>query len=266
MTIPPDAPTRSRPPKGRLLLGVATAGLLVLGAAACSKSSADSASSGDVASLSGDATATTAPADQKSTEEKVLAFAKCMREHGVPSFPDPKVDAQGRIDAGGFRDNAQSAGFDPQSQSFRDAMTACRSDLQGVNFGRGNVDPSKLRDAAVQYAQCMRTQGLANVTDPTFPQGGFGGGGGGQGNGGNGGNGGQGTSGGQGQGGTGGQGGQGGVTGGQGGQGGQGQGGRGGNRLLQSMGLDPNDPAVQAADKACRPAFQQAIGQAGPQQ
>lgn len=254
MTIPPDAPTRRRRPTGRLLLGVATAGLLVLGAAACSKSSADSASSGDVASLSGDATATTAPADQKSTEEKVLAFAKCMRENGVPSFPDPKVDAQGRIDAGGFRDNAQSAGFDPQSQSFRDAMNACRSNLQGVNFGRGNVDPSKLRDAAVQYAQCMRTQGLANVTDPTFPQGGFGGGGG-QGQGGTGGQSGagQGTSGGQGQGGTGGQGGNGG-------------GGRGGNRLLQSMGLDPNDPAVQAADKACRPAFQQAIGQAGPQQ
>ncbi|MEZ5143811.1 MAG: hypothetical protein R2726_15030 [Acidimicrobiales bacterium] len=263
-TTTPDAPRSARPGAGRprswarLLAGSATAGLLVLGLAACSKSNADTAG-GDVASLSGDATATTAPADQKSTEEKVLAFSKCMRDNGVPNFPDPKVDAQGRIDPGGFRDNAQNGGFDPQSQSFRDAMDACRSNLQGINLGRGNVDQSKFRDAAVQYAQCMRDQGVANVTDPTFPTPGQGGGGfgGGQGQSG------QGAPGGQSQAGQG-QSGQGQGQGGQ-GQGGPG-GGRGGNGLLRAMGLDPNDPAVQAADKTCRPAFQQAVGQAGPQQ
>lgn len=225
---------------------------LSLAAVACGGSSA---SPSKVASLSGnDSTATSAPAaDAKSTEQKVLAFAQCMRDHGLANFPDPKVDAQGNIDRGSFRDANQSGGFDPGSQTFRDAMSACRSNLDGVNFGGfGGIDRTKLQDAFVKYTACLRDQGLTDVKDPTFGQGdGPSAGGPPPTNG-------TGSSNGQ------SQGAQGGGAG-QGGQGGAPDGGprdggpNSGNGPLRRLGLDPNDPKVQAADQQCRPALQQAL-------
>jgi hypothetical protein len=45
-----------------------------------------------------------------------LRWARCLRAHGVPSFPDP--DRQGAFD---------SARFDPSSPAFRTATRACRA-------------------------------------------------------------------------------------------------------------------------------------------
>ncbi len=44
-----------------------------------------------------------------------LKFAKCMRAHGVPDFPDPNSN-------GGF---SGSGGIDPQSASFQKAQANC---------------------------------------------------------------------------------------------------------------------------------------------
>jgi hypothetical protein len=48
---------------------------------------------------------------------QALAFARCMRAHGVPSFPDPTFS--GTAPAG------LPAGIDPQSPAFRSAARAC---------------------------------------------------------------------------------------------------------------------------------------------
>jgi hypothetical protein len=40
-------------------------------------------------------------------------FAQCMRSHGVPNWPDPSIDAQGRPV---FRISISGLGFDPYSQ------------------------------------------------------------------------------------------------------------------------------------------------------
>jgi hypothetical protein len=45
-----------------------------------------------------------------------VSWARCMRSHGLPNFPDP--DAQGVFD---------SAGFDENSPAFQTASNACRS-------------------------------------------------------------------------------------------------------------------------------------------
>jgi hypothetical protein len=64
-----------------------------------------------------------------------LKYAKCMRSHGLPDFPDP--NGQGEIITSGQGD------LNPQSAQFQDAETACRS-LAGpfkLQFGTG-VPPS----------------------------------------------------------------------------------------------------------------------------
>ena len=51
---------------------------------------------------------------------QALSFSRCMRAHGVPSFPDP--DASGRIP------DPASLGIDQGSPRFQDANQACQSD------------------------------------------------------------------------------------------------------------------------------------------
>jgi hypothetical protein len=48
----------------------------------------------------------------------LLAFAKCMRSDGVPTFPDP--DSQGHLE------EDAAAGIDRDSSSFQAALKTCR--------------------------------------------------------------------------------------------------------------------------------------------
>lgn len=52
-------------------------------------------------------------------EEAMRKFAKCMRENGVPNFPDPNAN-------GGMMFNKDS-GVDPESDSFKAAQQKCES-------------------------------------------------------------------------------------------------------------------------------------------
>jgi hypothetical protein len=54
-------------------------------------------------------------------QRQLLAFAKCMRSHGVPKFPDPIFHPDGRVETG--------APQDPNSPSFIAAANACRGKL-----------------------------------------------------------------------------------------------------------------------------------------
>jgi hypothetical protein len=114
-----------------------------------------------VASLSGaGATGTTnAPANgaTRDPEQAALAFARCMRAHGV-DMADPKVDDQGRtqIRIGG-------GGAKPDPRKLEAAQKACGTPFGGD--GPGKLDP-RARDAVVDYARCMREHGI-DMPDPT---------------------------------------------------------------------------------------------------
>jgi hypothetical protein len=65
-------------------------------------------------------------------KQKILAFAQCMRAHGLPDFPDPTFDSNGggiSINAGGASD------LDPNSPTFQAAQKACESKLPGKPGG-----------------------------------------------------------------------------------------------------------------------------------
>jgi hypothetical protein len=59
--------------------------------------------------------------------EAVLAFARCMRENGVPEFPDPAPGAGGRVVMG-----PGQITFDPTSPRFQAALRACAGRLPGM--------------------------------------------------------------------------------------------------------------------------------------
>jgi hypothetical protein len=69
-----------------------------------------------------------APPPQVSAEQQrhALAFARCMRAHGVPSFPDPNFSAVGQAPPPG--------GVNPQSPAFRSAARMCGAS------GAGNIE------------------------------------------------------------------------------------------------------------------------------
>jgi len=129
--------------------------LPILALAACGGS--DDAA--DVASLSG--TEEVAAADTTeplSDEEALIEFASCMREQGM-DFPDPVVDANGypRFDFEDPESIDQDAMFE--------AGEACRDLIEGVVLGLVDFESSEFNDMFLEYASCMREQGIENIPD-----------------------------------------------------------------------------------------------------
>jgi hypothetical protein len=146
-------------------------GLILLAALSfviTSCSSGKAADSG-IASLSDNAsiTTTTAGDSNADAEQAMLDFAQCVRDNGLPDFPDPVVGSDGSLSFGFRGQGAADAGIDPRSDEFRTAMSACSDKLQGIALGgsRGQFDPTELQDQLLQVAQCLRDKGY-DVTDP----------------------------------------------------------------------------------------------------
>lgn len=115
-----------------------TAGLMLL-AAACGGGSATGSSGSSDAVTSG--------------QSQLLGYARCMRSHGLPGFPDPDP-------SGGFG----SAGRSQQSNpDFAAANTACRH-LLPAGARQNKIQSNS--GAFLRYAQCMRTHGVPDYPDP----------------------------------------------------------------------------------------------------
>jgi hypothetical protein len=75
------------------------------------------------------------PAVQAELIEGQLAMAQCLRDHGIEGFPDPAMDADGRLQRIGGA-GVDELPFDPFSDAFRDANEACAEEL-GIEGGPG---------------------------------------------------------------------------------------------------------------------------------
>jgi hypothetical protein len=80
-----------------------------------------------------------------------LAFAKCMRAHGLPNFPDP--NSNGQFNLAGINQNS------PQAQR---AFQACGS--SGANTDPGQR--SQWMAQGLRFSRCMRAHGVPNFPDP----------------------------------------------------------------------------------------------------
>jgi hypothetical protein len=103
----------------------------------------------------------------------LLALAECMRAHGVSGFPDP---IQGPGGATGFavRQTPGSATVTIDGTGFA-GPTFTRAEKSCKLFGGGAAPPpitERQKQQLVAFARCMRSHGVPDWADPTFPPGG----------------------------------------------------------------------------------------------
>jgi hypothetical protein len=116
-----------------------------------------------LAGCAGGSSSTTAAGSAQYT--KALAYAQCMRSHGVPSFPDP--DAQGHLPTLQVGRNGVS------QQAVQSAQNACRSLNPGGSQGSAQQQQATLTQA-LDFARCMRARGVPDFPDPVASNGGIG--------------------------------------------------------------------------------------------
>lgn len=86
---------------------------------------------------------------------KSMAFVECLRENGVPDFPDPSANGAILLDP--------SSGLDINSDTCKKADKACE-DL--VPDGRRVSPPPGRMPDLTQYVDCLRENGLPDFPDP----------------------------------------------------------------------------------------------------
>jgi hypothetical protein len=105
---------------------------------------------------SGPTTSSSGPTAHRK-EAGALAFANCMRSHGVPNFPDPN----------GSGPNIQLLGSSSEinSPAFQSAQKSCTHLLPGGGPGSGPAT-AQAHDQLLQISECMRRHGISSFPDP----------------------------------------------------------------------------------------------------
>jgi hypothetical protein len=125
-----------------------------------------------VASLGHDQTTTTAQSAAAPGSgpgggySQALAYAQCMRSHGVPDFPDPNAQGGFSIRSGPGSD------LNPSSSQFQAADKVC----QKLMPNGGQASPAQQARAlaqALKFSQCMRAHGITGFPDPQRRNGGI---------------------------------------------------------------------------------------------
>jgi hypothetical protein len=140
----------------------AAASALALLATGCS-----SGGSRRAANVASSTTATTTTTHNGTTTVQIgslagaLAFARCMRSHGIPNFPDPT--SSGVFDKSKLRQLDLSVS---RVRAIEDR--SCRYDFEnGGQPQRQTITPADQADY-VKGAACMRSHGVPDFPDPTF--------------------------------------------------------------------------------------------------
>jgi hypothetical protein len=88
-------------------------------------------------------------------KEASVKFAQCMRDNGIPNFPDPEVDDSGHLHIDlprGVSDSARKA-----------AQAKCEKYLPGAPAGAADQEQI---EAMRKHSQCMRENGIPGWPDP----------------------------------------------------------------------------------------------------
>jgi len=140
----------------RQRIAVAVAGSVLALAVSALAGCGGTAAEQNVASASGGGASPAASGSAPATDpDQARKFAQCMRENGVPDFPDPNAD--GQFDPGQFGDATAD------QDKFRTATQACREFAPNGGV-RPQLDPAQ-QEQLRKWAQCMRDNGI-DIPDP----------------------------------------------------------------------------------------------------
>jgi len=88
-----------------------------------------------------------------------LGFARCLRAHGVPNYPDPNASGQ-------EPPNSKQLIFSLRGQA---AVAACSSWSNRIHNDVAAQNQAVMGEY-VRFAQCMRAHGLPNFPDPVYAE------------------------------------------------------------------------------------------------
>jgi hypothetical protein len=158
-----------------LTLALLAAGMLV----ACGGGGED----GDgVASMSDDSEGESAQDDANATEEELLEWVECMRDNGA-DIPDPTVDENGDLviegpvtvtNGGPGEGEDEGAPGDDSSEGSEgsvvreDVFEECGQPPEGAFAPPSEEEQQAMQDAALEFAECMRSEGIEDFPDPDF--------------------------------------------------------------------------------------------------
>ena len=102
-----------------------------------------------------------------------LLLSHCMHSHGIKNFPDPTNGPGGpglSLATSPGTETLTADGITFSGPAFEAAAKACAKLLPG---GGGPPPPltAQQKRQALEFAQCMRTHGVPEFPDPTFPTG-----------------------------------------------------------------------------------------------
>lgn len=90
----------------------------------------------------------------KTRYQQAVDYAKCMRQHGEPAFPDPASN-------GSFPNNNN---LDLTSAQYKNAASACKSLEPAPNSAQYQQGYQQL----LKYSACMRSHGVTKYPDPVL--------------------------------------------------------------------------------------------------
>ncbi len=139
------------------LLATTLAGLVGLSllATACGGSSAS-----QVAQLGSTATQNNSsnPSAASVQQTGALAFARCMRSHGVPNYPDPARSGQL------VKESPQQLGV--TSARFQSASSECNHLLPNGGSGPNAAQVQRVKALSLEFSRCIRSHGVRSFPDP----------------------------------------------------------------------------------------------------
>jgi hypothetical protein len=113
-----------------------------------------------LAACSSGTTSTGADDSTSAAYQKALAYAQCIRAHGVPDYPDPNSQGQFVIPNGGSAPPSVSAAVASA------AAQACQKLLPpAMAQGPSKTSPGS-NTQALKFSRCMRSHGEPDFPDP----------------------------------------------------------------------------------------------------
>jgi hypothetical protein len=159
-----------------------TALLLALGLLAAGCGGGGDGKDDDVASVSGDEGEESAQADEEDGEAELIDWAECMRDQGI-DIPDPTRDADGNLvlDGPGIHIGPGEVGISSESgedgeeeepavgpEEMGAAMEECGEPPALGGQDMSEEDRAKMEENALEFAECMRSEGIEDFPDPDF--------------------------------------------------------------------------------------------------
>ena len=134
---------------------IAAAGLALVATACGGSPGSHVAQLGSTTTQNG--TSSSNPSAASVQQTGALAFARCMRSHGVPTYPDPTR-------RGLVKESLQQLGV--SSSQFQSASSGCNHLLPNGGSGPNAAQMQQVKAQGRRFSQCVRSHGVPNFPDP----------------------------------------------------------------------------------------------------